>query len=301
MNEREQLIFYEVYERGSVTEAAKALFYTNQNVSKSLKALEDQLDVKLFKRIKNGLIPTTEGDKLYKKLKEIDYTLTEINDYYKRVNEYNTIRILNSYIDVIGVILTKSIEAFDDDYIYTLSNCNYDKIYNGLLNNQCDIGVFICDKKKSCELIKNLGEKDVYCEVLGDIDSAIYINKSNPLAFKNYVTPLDLKSIRRISLYDEVRDIIPYLEFLERFELNKNEGIKTNTIASLMDILRDSGGYYIGPFIKANKTYLDDIEMIPLIETEVELTVILGYRDSKIKTKAGRYFLSELRRIFEDN
>ncbi|MCB0378685.1 MAG: LysR family transcriptional regulator [Bdellovibrionales bacterium] len=58
-------IFESVYRTRSMTQAAQELHLTQSGISQHIKSLEDSLEVKLFDRIKQKLIPTAEGRKLY--------------------------------------------------------------------------------------------------------------------------------------------------------------------------------------------------------------------------------------------
>lgn len=60
------LIFETVYRTKSMTRAAEELHMTQSGVSQHIKHLEEVLDIKLFDRIKQKLIPTQKADYLYK-------------------------------------------------------------------------------------------------------------------------------------------------------------------------------------------------------------------------------------------
>lgn len=63
--------FIAVIEKGSVSAAAEALHMTQPPLSMLLKKLENDLDVSLFKREANKLVPTATGKLFYKRAKEI--------------------------------------------------------------------------------------------------------------------------------------------------------------------------------------------------------------------------------------
>jgi DNA-binding transcriptional LysR family regulator len=58
-------VFESVYRTGSMTEAAKELHLTQSGVSQHITALEEVLEVKVFDRIKQRLLPTERGRMLY--------------------------------------------------------------------------------------------------------------------------------------------------------------------------------------------------------------------------------------------
>lgn len=75
-------IFECVYRNQSMTKAAAELHMTQSGVSQHIKLLEDVLEVKLFDRIKQRLIPTGKAKQLFdecsKNLYELEKTLTSI-------------------------------------------------------------------------------------------------------------------------------------------------------------------------------------------------------------------------------
>lgn len=59
-------VFESVYRTQSMTQAARELHLTQSGVSQHIKALEDVLELKLFDRIKQKLVPTQTAKDLYK-------------------------------------------------------------------------------------------------------------------------------------------------------------------------------------------------------------------------------------------
>ncbi len=75
-------VFESVYRSKSMTHAAKELHLTQSGVSQHIKALEDVLELKLFDRIKQKLIPTPSAKELYlhtsKSFEEIESILNRL-------------------------------------------------------------------------------------------------------------------------------------------------------------------------------------------------------------------------------
>ena len=75
-------VFQSVYKTKSMTRAAEELHLTQSGISQHIKALEEVLEVQLFDRIKQKLVPTTAGKHLYEKctqnLTELEQTLQEV-------------------------------------------------------------------------------------------------------------------------------------------------------------------------------------------------------------------------------
>ena len=82
-------IFECVYRTRSMTKAAKELHLTQSGVSQHMKSLEDVLELKLFDRVKQRLIPTSASSALFKRCAEalysIEHTLTDIREGQEHV------------------------------------------------------------------------------------------------------------------------------------------------------------------------------------------------------------------------
>ena len=67
--------FWHVYKEGSVVGAAEALYLTPQTITGQIRALEERLQGKLFKRKGRGLEPSELGELVYRYADKI-YCLT---------------------------------------------------------------------------------------------------------------------------------------------------------------------------------------------------------------------------------
>lgn len=81
--------FWHVYREGSVVGAAEALFLTPQTITGQIKALEDRLQGKLFKRKGRGLEPTELGALVFRyadKMFTLSQEMLDIINYRKESN-----------------------------------------------------------------------------------------------------------------------------------------------------------------------------------------------------------------------
>jgi DNA-binding transcriptional LysR family regulator len=71
MNLNQLRYFIEVANSTSISNASKTLFTTPQNISKAILQLEEELNIKLFHRVKSGMFLTSEGLTAYRMAKNI--------------------------------------------------------------------------------------------------------------------------------------------------------------------------------------------------------------------------------------
>ena len=76
-------VFECVYRTRSMTMAAKELHITQSGVSQHIKSLEEILEITLFDRVKQKLLPTSSADQLYlewsKSIADIEKTLLNVS------------------------------------------------------------------------------------------------------------------------------------------------------------------------------------------------------------------------------
>lgn len=81
--------FWQVCKEGSVVGAAEALFLTPQTITGQIKALEERLDGKLFKRQGRGLVPSELGQLVFRyadKMFMLSHEMLDIVNYRKESN-----------------------------------------------------------------------------------------------------------------------------------------------------------------------------------------------------------------------
>ncbi len=110
-------IFYEVTLAKSITNASKKLNISQPAITKHIKNLESELNTILFIRTKKGVILTTEGEKLFLKVKnaliQIDEAEKELEN--NSIKHIGTVRIGIS-TTLVKVFLLEYIEKFHDIY-----------------------------------------------------------------------------------------------------------------------------------------------------------------------------------------
>ena len=113
-------IFIQVAERGSFTQVANELYISQPAISRAIKALEEELNVKLFFRDKrNGLILTDAGEKILLLARQMADTENRIYQTAFRENNFlgGKVRVASMPI-LTSVILSKVFFRFRQKYPY---------------------------------------------------------------------------------------------------------------------------------------------------------------------------------------
>lgn len=172
-------IFESVYRTRSMTQAAQELHLTQSGISQHIRSLEDSLEIKLFDRIKQKLIPTAEGKRLYEEispqLKNMELALLGVTSKDHRLRGEVTIGMpvvfgLNLIIPLLqefgalhpelvfnirfelghalnNMLLSGDVDfAFVDDFNMD-SQIKTDKVYDEVLNLYCSEAYYKAKKK----------------------------------------------------------------------------------------------------------------------------------------------------------
>lgn len=79
-------LFQEVAESGSINKTAQNNFISQQGLSDAIRRMEKEMQVELFNRSKRGVTLTSEGEYIYKRVKNIVSEYNQIEQYLWEIN-----------------------------------------------------------------------------------------------------------------------------------------------------------------------------------------------------------------------
>lgn len=226
MNEKDLRYFQAAYECKNISHAAQKIFITPQGLSKAIKKLEQELDVVLFIRNINGLLPTEYADVLYEKSHDIINSLNTIKSDILLTGQQKKSDLTTAFtfgvVDYLGI-----------DFIYDFKKA-FPNISLNIIQKP-DAGVHEMMQKKVCEI----------AVIAGPIDTTLYdaisftshkhcavINKKNPLSRKK---ALSYKDLDHVPIALEGRQFCPFHNNMNRFLKNNvqpNIVLETSEIES---------------------------------------------------------------------
>lgn len=186
MNTESLEYFIKVYEKKSVSSAARDLFITPQGLSKTIKQLEMDLQVELFNRGTHGMEATEYGELLYARAKHVCYLMDDIKKEISIMSgEKSTLSVVVTYSAASGVPpelllgfskvhpnIQMKLKEFPDEYPI-----------EKLFQEEADIGLIM-----GHEGIENC-EYDLI--VQGEI--VVLVSKNHPLAAKDEISVKELE------------------------------------------------------------------------------------------------------------
>ncbi len=181
-------IFVAVAEEENITKASNKLNISQPAITKQIKNLENQLDIKLFERKSKGVALTEEGKRIYEKVKN---PIEELNRIDEQVGKEKFINI-GTHNHMGGLIFGQALNQYTLKYPNVNLNLiceEMDELLKKLQNNEIDI---VFAKKYSTEVPNGLK----FIE-LGHMHEVFIVNKKSKLINQT----LTLDNLKGQSIY----------------------------------------------------------------------------------------------------
>ncbi len=174
-------IFLKICETGSFSKAAESLNYTQSAISQMMAGLEGELGVKLFARMKKGVILTDSGSRLLPYIREMVNQKDKLRQAAFNINNKIEGKLrIGTFSSATALWMPQVIRFFKEKYpkvdIQILDG-NYDEIRNWIIHGQVDCGFL------SYIVAENLGFTPLFKDPLYAV-----MPEGHPLSAKDTVT-----------------------------------------------------------------------------------------------------------------
>ena len=185
MSPRQLEYFLEIYNQRSIKKAAEKLIISPQAVSKTIKEIEEELQVTLFIRGKKSLEPTTEAAFLKNhavKILEEYEKINAIKSFHKRENKILTIYAVDGFLQYVTIKFIEDFQKIFPDILLNIIETTEKDIVEKL--ERRDIDTAVITRTLNSELFNHT--------YLYSNKNCVVINKENPLAKKLTISQTDL-------------------------------------------------------------------------------------------------------------
>ncbi|MDO5410334.1 MAG: LysR family transcriptional regulator [Lachnospiraceae bacterium] len=283
--EYRQLEYYiAVFEQKNLTAAAKQLSITQQGLSKTIQKLEQELEMPLFLRVKNHLIPTEFGELVYREARRL------VNEYKKTMDVLEEAKRKHSNLKI--GFASNVMGMFDFELLMAGFKKEYPDISVEIFN-ETD---FICEEK----LLK--GELDAaFC--VGPFSSQaiksyfltsellyVLVNQKNPLAERDVLKISDIGTNPVIAADSKNKG------YMRLFKIFQEKGVTPNVVLQSSDpiihlkfVERNTGVSVFPGHWRSFFSLSDSVKAIPLCDIQ--------RRNLYLITNAGNENKMEIRRF----
>lgn len=282
-------------EKGSITEAANALYISQPSLSGAIKEVEKESGIIIFTRCRTGIAPTKEGMEFlgYARqviqqmdLLESKYTSNQAPKQRFCVSTQHYTFTTNAFVELVQ-------QFGQERYEFILNETQTHQILENVRNRFSDLGILYLSNSNKSVLEKAFQEYNLKFYELFTVLPHIFIRKGHPLAMHQSVTLKDLTPYPRLNFVQGVYESSNFSE-----ELYSNEEadkiIKVSDRAAIVNLMIGLDGYTISSGIFPSYLQGDKIVSIPLAENEV---MRIGYvlNNDKELTELGTIYINALK------
>jgi DNA-binding transcriptional LysR family regulator len=185
MSPRQLEYFLEIYNQRSIKKAAEKLIISPQAVSKTIKEIEEELQVELFIRGKKALEPTIEAEFLKNhaiKILEEYEKINCIKSFTQRENKVLTIYSVDGFLQYVTIKFIEDFQKTFPEILLNIIEITEKDIVEKLEKRDIDTAI----------ITRSLDNEIFNCTYLYSNKNCLVINKDNPLAKKSAISQEDL-------------------------------------------------------------------------------------------------------------
>ena len=290
----------EIDNRRSITQAAKMLYTTQPALSAVVAGIERELGFQIFRRTKQGVSPTTKGEKVLSEARKI----LQYYNSWKKLDEHQgeiagdihvmTTPVVGRYYmtDIIAEMKNRHPKVQ-----FYLNEILWSEALQVIAMRKSNI-IFLSMPYENMEVLTALCRKNAYeFFELGNDPYRAIVSTQNPLSERPFLTSQDIQDIPFVmygtpndKLNDKLRALLP--PGGQRFIVNSDAMIWPLVVRNL--------AISMGPLSDLKKSHYCEkglIKVLPLQGLEHCLHHMLVYANSTIQTTTEREFIQVAREM----
>lgn len=279
--------FMGCYETRSINKAAKSLYISPQGLGKILDRIEQELEVSLFERTKQGLVPTEAGVFFYEKSMKLIEETQELEQGLEKIRRKNDVFNVGYSCGAIHVISMKRLEnlrkSLGSTHMVLEEGSNPD-IKEKIINGQFDVALVI-----GRIAAKGFVEKELAIKKMCAI-----IPKGHKLFDKDIIRIEELKEEKLITLNEQYQSFSNLVKSCERQSFYPNIRVKTMEASMIYEFVREGLGVGISVDINDRYNTSEDYKVVP-IENGIPWVVYIVYSKDKVHDPYIKMFVDAIK------
>lgn len=287
----------EIADRGSMNEAAKALFISQPSLSGAVRELESEIGITLFNRSNRGIQITTEG------LEFLGYARQTLEQYRLMEQRYIEKQNYKKKFHVSTQHYTFAVKAFAEtirktgmeEYDFAIYETRTHEVIEDVKNCRSDIGILYLDMFNEKVLRGDFKENNLVFHELFACRTYVYLSAKHPLAGQKKITMKELEAYPCISFDQGTHNSFYYAEeVLSTYPYRRR--IRANDRATALNMMIALDGYTLCSGIVCEELNGDDCIAVPL---DVEVVMHIGYitRNDMVLGTIGETYIEEMKKF----
>lgn len=227
-------------ESGSFKKQAEMLYTTQPHISKSIKALETELDVQILERKARGVEVTEAGKKIY------EYACNMLVDAAKihavEEEEERVLHVASAAGDRFAALVGSYCEIrLEEGLKVWYQDSTVEELFQALHHHTIDAGFFYADQRRMTSYLQMIERKHLKFIAICQTEPFLYVGPKNPLYHAKIVTERDLRTLQYVQSQNAY--VMPEMHLMEGgmdslYYQNQGQIVVTNNRSLLTHMLR---------------------------------------------------------------
>ncbi|PAB59613.1 LysR family transcriptional regulator [Anaeromicrobium sediminis] len=263
----------EIEKWGSLSKAAKKLFVSQPNLSTSIKDLETEMGITIFKRNNRGIQVTEKGQtfllyaqSILNQCEEMKHFSTNTNSSSFRLIAQNYSPVMESFIKYV------KLNSNNENFNFELINAQGFEVIDKVYKQEADLGIFIIVERKLENFIDHLKDRNLTYVSLGKLSFYVNVRQGHPILKHKDSLFYELHKYPFVhykeSIYNQYGDIFDTEEF--NF-INFDKEISVFDRDVKCKIVNETDAYGIGCKLHPNFSKNFNWVLIPIPDIYVEI------------------------------
>jgi len=273
-----------------MNEAAKQLFISQPSLSGSIKDLETEIGLEIFKRTSKGITVTPEGEEFLSYARQIadQYRLMESRYIEKKVVKKKFSVSTQHYSFAVDAFIKMVGQFGMDEYEFAIHETKTYEVINDVKKHKSELGILYVNDFNRKIMEKLFKENDLVFTEFFKCNLYVYLWKNHPLADKKSISIKELEEYPCLS-FDQGENNSFYFaeEVLSTYDYKRI--IKGNDRATLLNLMVGLNGYTLCSGIISEDLNGGDYRAIPLLEKEEMSIGYIRRNDLSLSILAQKY------------
>ena len=263
---------------GSFHSAAEALITTQPNVSKIVKSLEEELNMTLLNRTRNGVTITPQGESIYMYAIEVLKNMNIINEF-KKGQGIEILSISSVPSNTLSFYLSQFYnDQSNKDVQINFYETNVENIIRRVHARKSELGFVYISKRSMSAFKQQVKSKGLEYHELAKTPLYLFVGKNSPLYTKESVNETAIRDIKLIQYDEKQFSLYNHLGHIKEDIIYKGESVSisyTNSDCFLIQLLKNTEYGSIGSSFTKDQYQEFGIRAIPILSCEK--SVSFGY------------------------
>ncbi len=279
---------------GSISEAAKQLFVSQPSLTASVKELEQELGIEIFRRTNRGVILTTDGEEFSGYARQVVEQADLIAERYLGAAPVKHQFCVSSqhYSFAVEAFVDLLQEYGGDEYDFRIRETKTYDLIEDVAMLRSEVGVLYLNSFNEEVLRRLFKEKDLEFRPLFKAKPHVFLSKTSPLAQQEQVTLEDLEPYPRLSYEQGEHNSFYFSEEILSTRDSKKDIVVCDR-ATLFNLLIGLQGYTICSGVISEELNGSEIVAVPLA---VDDYMELGYL-THVRSRLSKYGQAYIRAL----